>query len=90
MNFLREAFSEKGVASSKRVLGGLCILTVLTVWCKVTLENGLGMHETDLAEMIIGTSGLLLGISSVTKIFESNERNRAKRNSDYQEVTDCP
>lgn len=71
MGFLRETFSERGTASSKRVLGGICLLTVLAVWCVDTFRNGLGSYGKELAEMMVGVSGLLLGISSVTSVFKT-------------------
>lgn len=61
--------SEKGIASSKRVLGGICLLSVLVVWGHAAW-NGLGEHETDLAEVIVATAGILLGISSVASAFK--------------------
>lgn len=73
MGFIREAFSEKGVASSKRILGGICLLVVLAMWCHSTYKNGLGEHETMLAEIIVGTACILLGISSVTSAIRNKE-----------------
>ena len=67
--------SENGIASSKRVLGGICLLVVLAAWVYVIIKEGLTENAKDLAEMMIGTAGLLLGISSVTSIWKENKNN---------------
>jgi len=64
MGFIKDMLSENGVASSKRVLGGICLLVVVGVWAVDTYHNGMGTHETDLAEVIVGTACILLGITS--------------------------
>lgn len=73
LHFLREAFSENGSPSSKRIIGGFMILviTLCTGWSVLTY----GMTDNNKAvieiEIISGCS--LLGLSSVTSIWKNNE-----------------
>lgn len=76
MGFWKEMFSENGIASSKRVLGGFCLIIVVLVWGKETIMSGLGEHEKDLAEVIIATAGVLLGITSFANIFSRNNNKK--------------
>lgn len=69
--WIKEALSEGGVASSKRLLGAFVLISIIVVWSKETICNGLGEHETTLAEVLVTTAGVLLGITSVSNIFKN-------------------
>ena len=71
-NFIREVFSEKGIASSKRVLGAIIILVCLACIVYLVIKEGGTSIVKELLDtsMIIG--GALLGISSVTGIWKKD------------------
>lgn len=70
-NFWKQVFSgANGYASSKRVLGGLCLLICMAVIIYLAIESKDSDNVKDLLEMMIGVSALLLGISSVTGIWK--------------------
>jgi len=55
-NFWKDVFSENGHASSKRILGGLIIIAVVTGWCISLYHEGMSDNVTRLAEMLVGVS----------------------------------
>lgn len=70
IDWIKEALSEGGVASSKRLLGAIVLMAVIAVWAKETLCNGLNEHETMLAEALVTVACVLLGITSISNMFK--------------------
>ena len=70
LNWIKEALSEGGVPSSKRLLGCIVLVSVIGVWAYETIGHGLNEHETDLAEVLVMVACVLLGITSVSNIFK--------------------
>lgn len=71
--YLSEAFSEKGVGSSKRLIGALIIVVALACTVYLTIKEGgtsvvEGLLQT---AFILGTS--LLGLYSVTSIWKDGQ-----------------
>lgn len=75
INIIREIFSsEKGYLSSKRILGGIVLLTSLTFIVIEAAREGITDNIKDLFEWLILTSTGLLGISSITGAFSSRKK----------------
>lgn len=70
LTFLKEAFSENGNPSSKRLLGGIiiCVVMFCTTWSIMT--TGMTDNNRSVIEIEIITAGALLGITSVTSIWK--------------------
>lgn len=78
-NFWKQVFSgANGYASSKRVLGGLCLLICMAVIIYLAIESKDSDNVKDLLEMMIGVSALLLGINSVTSIWRKTSSSEKK------------
>ena len=75
--FIREAFSESGVPSAKRVIGGLMIVVVLFCTVFSCVKFGMTVHVTSVIETEIITAGALLGVSSVTSIWKGRSARKA-------------
>lgn len=73
-NILRETFSSSsGHLSSKRILGGIVLISCL-VFCIVQgAREGMTDNIKDLFEILIITSTTLLGITSVTNIWKGSK-----------------
>lgn len=85
LTFLRLAFSEGGIPSSKRILGGFIIIVVLfcTTWSVV--KFGMTENNKSVIEFEIVTAGALLGVSSVTAIWKNNNGSTSINPSQYIE-----
>lgn len=82
LHFTKLAFSENGDPSSKRILGALYLTTCLGIIVYLAVTRGDTEHVCNLVEMMIGVSGLLLGISSVTGIWKqppTNNKNNTEK-----------
>ena len=85
--FFKQLFSgSTGYASSKRVLGAICLLTCMGVIIYLAIQSKDSDNVKSLLEMMIGVSALLLGISSVTSIWKKipNSNNNDKKNEKYE------
>lgn len=73
--FLKEAFSENGTPSSKRIIGGFMILviTLCTGWS--ILKFGMTDNNKSVVEIEIISGCSLLGLSSVTSIWKNTSDN---------------
>ena len=71
VNILRETFSaSSGHLSSKRILGGIVLISCL-IFCIVQgAREGMTDNIKDLFEILIITSTTLLGITSITSIWK--------------------
>ena len=77
IEYIKAVLSENGMPSSKRWIGLLIVVTVLIGWSYSVYANGMGEHETDLAEVLVITAGTLLGVTTVARAFgkTSNDSN---------------
>ena len=82
-NILRETFSaSSGHLSSKRILGGIVLISSL-IFCIVQgAREGITDNIKDLFEILIITSTALLGITSVTNIWKNGNAQRTKIEED--------
>ena len=75
IEYIKAVLSENGMPSSKRWIGLLIVVTVLIGWSYSVYANGMGEHETDLAEVLVITAGTLLGVTTVARAFsKSNDQ----------------
>ena len=83
INILRETFSaSSGHLSSKRILGGIVLISCL-IFCIVQgAREGMTDNIKDLFEILIITSTALLGITSVTSIWKNGNTQRRKIEED--------
>jgi len=77
--FMRLAHSENGAPSSKRIYGGIAVVAVqLCLMAAVVLafvnHAELSTVLKELLEVDLITGASLLGLNSVTKIFEKKEK----------------
>ena len=70
LEFLRQAFCEKGFPSSKRVLAGLIVVVVCFCTIFICCNNPMNEIIRSLLEVEIITACSLLGVSSVTSIWK--------------------
>lgn len=68
--FWREMLSENGNGSSKRLFGGISILTALGCIVYLTVTEGCTDCVEGLLQVLIITSCSLLGLSSITSVFK--------------------
>lgn len=83
-NILRETFSSSsGYLSSKRILGGIVLISCL-IFCIVQgAREGMTDNIKDIFELMIITATTLLGISSVTGIWKT--KNSCTPKNKYEE-----
>lgn len=83
VNILRETFSaSSGHLSSKRILGGIVLISCL-IFCIVQgAREGMTDNIKDLFEILIITSTTLLGITSVTSIWKGRNIKKTKIEED--------
>jgi len=73
-NIFRETFSaSSGHLSSKRILGGIVLMTCLVFIVIQAIREGMTDNIKDLFEILIITSTALLGITSVTSIWKGGK-----------------
>ena len=73
-NIFRETFSSSsGHLSSKRILGGIVLMTCLIFIVIQAVREGMTDNIKDLFEILIITSTALLGITSVTNIWKGGK-----------------
>lgn len=79
VGILRETFSaSSGHLSSKRILGGIVLISCL-IFCIVQgAREGMTDNIKDLFEILIITSTTLLGITSVTSIWKGRNTKNTK------------
>ena len=82
-DFFNVCFSEDGRPSSKRVLACIMIIVVLGVLITFSVTEGCTDNVKDIIELIIITSGGLLGISNITSIWKDKGKN--PKNTAYNE-----
>lgn len=83
VGILRETFSaSSGHLSSKRILGGIVLISCL-IFCIVQgVREGMTDNIKDLFEILIITSTTLLGITSVTSIWKGRNIKKTKIEED--------
>ena len=83
VSILRETFSaSSGHLSSKRILGGIVLISCL-IFCIVQgAREGMTDNIKDLFEILIITSTTLLGITSVTSIWKGRNIKNTKIEED--------
>lgn len=76
-NIFREIFSaSSGHLSSKRILGGIVLMSCLVFIIIQGAREGMTDNIKDLFEWLIATSTALLGITSVTNIWKYKSSNK--------------
>lgn len=70
-SLIREALSEKGVGSAKRVFGAIILLICLGCIVYLVIKEGATEHVTELLNTCLIIAAALLGISSITNIWKS-------------------
>lgn len=87
-DILLGAFSENGIGSAKRLVGSFMIFCIMfcTIWSCIKF----GMIETvkDVIETEIITAGALLGITSVTNIWQKKMPTPEERDKEENEKED--
>ena len=90
-SFILEAFSERGVASSKRILGALCLFVCLGIIVYLVIDEGGTQTVENLLQTIIIVAASLLGLGSITRtasdIFTAKEE--MKGSTKKEEVEDA-
>lgn len=82
-NILRETFSSSsGYLSSKRILGGIVLISCLIFTIVQAIREGMTDNIKDLFEILIITSTALLGITSITNIWKNGKTKRTKIEED--------
>lgn len=71
--FIREAFSENGVGSSKRIVGTCILLVALGCTVYLTITGGCTTCVEDLLQTFIIMACSLLGIGSITSIWKNGK-----------------
>ena len=73
MTWFREAFSEKGIGSAKRLIGAFICVVSMGCIVYLTIKNGAVPIVEDLLQtsMIVGAS--LLGLYSITSIWKGGK-----------------
>lgn len=74
LKFLYLAFSEKGRPSSKRIFGGLIILTICVSTLYATYHYGITDRIKQLMEIEFIGGCSLLGLTSITDIWKRPKR----------------
>lgn len=75
-NVVKEIFSgSNGHLSSKRVLGGIVLISCLIFTIVQAVREGMTDNLKELFEWLIITSTALLGITSVTSIWKNKKPN---------------
>lgn len=73
-SMLKEIFSsDNGYLSSKRVLGGIVLMSCLVFTIVQAVREGMTDNLKELFEWLIITSTALLGINSVTSIWKTKK-----------------
>lgn len=82
-SMLKELFSsDSGYLSSKRVLGGIVLISCLIFTIVQAVREGMTDNIKDLFEILIITSTTLLGITSITNIWKNGKTKRTKIEED--------
>lgn len=68
--FWTDAFCEKGVASSKRIIGAIMMIAAVAYTGYLTFQYGAIEIVKDLITTLIMMGSLLLGLSNVTDIWK--------------------
>jgi len=85
-SFLYKVFSEKGqYPSSKRVVGAFMIFVIMVCTTIAICKEGMTHYNKDVIEVEVITAGALLGVSTVTRIWNKNSNNDDGRKSDEEE-----
>jgi len=84
-NFFREMLSENGVVSSKRVNGTISYIVCLLVLLFLVWKDGGTSVVENITQTILICSMALLGISSVTSVWNGNKANVGKEEKDETE-----
>lgn len=80
---LKEIFSsDSGYLSSKRVLGGIVLISCLIFTIVQAVREGMTDNLKELFEWLIITSTALLGITSVTSIWKGGKNKKKKIEED--------
>lgn len=83
VGILRETFSaSSGHLSSKRILGGIVLMSCLLFCIVQGAREGMTDNIKDLFEILIITSTTLLGITSVTSIWKGRNIKKTKIEED--------
>lgn len=72
-SWIKEIFSEKGVMSSKRVVGFIGFVSAIIFIGHITFQCGDNMIAKDLIETILYVSALLLGVSTIADIWKTKK-----------------
>lgn len=82
-SMLKEIFSSNsGHLSSKRVLGGIVLISCLIFTIVQAVREGMTDNLKELFEWLIITSTALLGITSVTSIWKNKKPNNNDEHQD--------
>lgn len=72
-SWIREIFSEKGVMSSKRVVGFIGFISAIIFIGYITFQCGNNLIAKDLIETVLYVSTLLLGVSTIANIWNTKK-----------------
>lgn len=85
-SWIKDALSENGVPSSKRLLGSLIILVCLMCIVFFAIKEGATNNVKDLLDTAFIVAAGLLGISSITGIWSSKYSGRGGSGYGYEET----
>lgn len=71
--FFIQVFSEDGVPSCKRIIGSFMIVVIMICTVLSIINSGMSIQVQSIIELEIITAGTLLGLSSVTRIWNKNQ-----------------
>lgn len=77
--FIREMFAENGNGSSKRLIGFICLMVVMFCTIHLTITSGACAIVENILQTITISACALLGVSSVTKIWSKNNKNKSDK-----------
>lgn len=73
--FFIQVFSEDGVPSCKRIVGSFMIVVIMICTVLSIINSGMSIQVQSIIELEIITAGTLLGLSSVTRIWNKHQNN---------------
>lgn len=71
--FFIHVFSENGIPSCKRIVGTFMIVVVMVCTVLSIITSGMTTQIQSIVELEIITAGTLLGLSSVTRIWNKSQ-----------------
>lgn len=93
--FLREAFSEKGIGSAKRVMGSIALICGIGCVIYLTIKDGATSITEGLIQTVLIIGASLLGLYSIASIWSKGSVSVTQQPEDHTQsspdpCTNCP